>query len=801
MAKLHFITAVLLCHIFLRVNGHSHSSILLSGTPSPTTSSPCEVVDVGAQVNITIYVRVSNCNGASHENVSSPEYRDLESNLKGNLTDFYTRGGMNFALDITLQIAECMGNYVKVVVTITFKLGIGFNITEDIKNGVSNNSLGSLPVNGTLVEVAFICQSNDSMSYSTSMSMSAVSSSPTSTFTIVSSSSASPTAAGQSTSTTPPSSNTVSPTSTSTPSSTTSPQDDGQSTAPPSITTVPLASTSTPSSATPAPANGQSTTLPSITTVPPTSTSTLSSSTPLPANGLSTTLPSSTTEIPTSTSTLSSTRSPPANGESTTPSSSTTVPPTSTSTSSSTTPPPSEGQSTSTFPPSSNTVSPTSTSTPPSTTSTPSESESTTPPSSTTVPPNSTSTSSSTTPPPSEPPSGTKEPPTSTSTPSPTTSPPCEAIAAQVNITLYVSASNCSGSSHENVSSPEYRDLERNLKGNLTDFYTRDGVNYALTIILQTTQCMGDYVKVVVTINFKLGIGFNITEDIKTEVSNNSLVSLPVNGSRTLVEVTFIDVGAQVNITIYVRVSNCSGASHENVSSPEYRELERNLKGNLTDFYTRDGVNYALIITLQTTECMGNYVKVVVKITFKLGIGFNIEEDIKKEVNNNSLVSLPVNGTLVEVAFICQSTSSILPSSTTVSPTSISIPSTSTSAPSEGPSSSSSTTNPATPPTEPLQTEPPPTEEFVITYKIKEGECDRVCCDGAGGPVKMIPTCNPPSKHSNCTEEIEEAYHCPGEPKDLCSTTCDGDSSARSVQVQCPSFALVGLLAVATFFK
>ena len=51
---------------------------------------------------------------------------------------------------------------------------------------------------------------------------------------------------------------------------------------------------------------------------------------------------------------------------------------------------------------------------------------------------------------------------------------------------------------------------------------------------------------------------------------------------------------------------------------------------------------------------MGNYVKVVVKITFKLGIGFNIEEDIKKEVSNNSLVSLPVNGTLVEVAFICK---------------------------------------------------------------------------------------------------------------------------------------------------
>lgn len=61
----------------------------------------------------------------------------------------------------------------------------------------------------------------------------------------------------------------------------------------------------------------------------------------------------------------------------------------------------------------------------------------------------------------------------------------------------------------------------------------------------------------------------------------------------------------------------------------------------------------------------------------------------------------------------------------------------------------------------------------------------------------MTPTCNPPSEHRNCKEEIEEDDHCPGEPEDLCSRICNGDS----VQVQCPSFALVGLLAVATFFK
>ena len=59
-----------------------------------------------------------------------------------------------------------------------------------------------------------------------------------------------------------------------------------------------------------------------------------------------------------------------------------------------------------------------------------------------------------------------------------------------------------------------------------------------------------------------------------------------------------------------------------------------------------------LNITLQTVQCTGNYVKVVVAITFKVGIEFNIKEDIKTEISNNRLRNLPVNGTLVEVAFI-----------------------------------------------------------------------------------------------------------------------------------------------------
>ena len=74
------------------------------------------------------------------------------------LTDFNTRGGVNYALNITLQITQCIGNYVKVMLKITFKLGIGFDIGEDIKTEVSNNSLVNLPANGTLAEVGFLCK-------------------------------------------------------------------------------------------------------------------------------------------------------------------------------------------------------------------------------------------------------------------------------------------------------------------------------------------------------------------------------------------------------------------------------------------------------------------------------------------------------------------------------------------------------------------------------------------------------------------------------------------------------------------
>ena len=61
-----------------------------------------------------------------------------------------------------------------------------------------------------------------------------------------------------------------------------------------------------------------------------------------------------------------------------------------------------------------------------------------------------------------------------------------------------------------------------------------------------------------------------------------------------------------------------------------------------------------------------------------------------------------------------------------------------------------------------------------ITFAIKDGECKRVCCDGAGGPVYMVSSCKPQS--SSCegfkSEEKQEEDHCPGEAKDLCTSTC-----------------------------
>ena len=65
-----------------------------------------------------------------------------------------------------------------------------------------------------------------------------------------------------------------------------------------------------------------------------------------------------------------------------------------------------------------------------------------------------------------------------------------------------------------------------------------------------------------------------------------------------------------------------------------------------------------------------------------------------------------------------------------------------------------------------------------ILFNIKDGECKRVCCDGAGGPVYMVSSCkSQTTNNSSCdgfkSEEKQEEDHCPGEAKDLCTSTCD----------------------------
>ena len=63
-----------------------------------------------------------------------------------------------------------------------------------------------------------------------------------------------------------------------------------------------------------------------------------------------------------------------------------------------------------------------------------------------------------------------------------------------------------------------------------------------------------------------------------------------------------------------------------------------------------------------------------------------------------------------------------------------------------------------------------------MVYEPIDGECQRVCCDGPGGPIKLIEKCSPPSECQGFTaKEKEEDEHCPGEAKDTCQCN-KGDS-------------------------
>ena len=65
--------------------------------------------------------------------------------------------------------------------------------------------------------------------------------------------------------------------------------------------------------------------------------------------------------------------------------------------------------------------------------------------------------------------------------------------------------------------------------------------------------------------------------------------------------------------------------------------------------------------------------------------------------------------------------------------------------------------------------------EVTLGFKIKSGECKRVCC-GAGGAVDMVQTCTPQNRCEGIKNSTkQEAGHCPGEEKNTCKDVkCDG---------------------------
>jgi len=85
-------------------------------------------------------------------------------------------------------------------------------------------------------------------------------------------------------------------------------------------------------------------------------------------------------------------------------------------------------------------------------------------------------------------------------------------------------------------------------------------------------------------------------------------------------------------------------------------------------------------------------------------------------------------------------------------------------------------------------------------YTPKDGQCQAVCCDGAGGALTVERKCTPTDKCKGIEpDEKEEDGHCPKESKGTCSDICDDEGSGGIHNS--PSYALVTLLAIAAFTK
>ena len=72
-------------------------------------------------------------------------------------------------------------------------------------------------------------------------------------------------------------------------------------------------------------------------------------------------------------------------------------------------------------------------------------------------------------------------------------------------------------------------------------------------------------------------------------------------------------------------------------------------------------------------------------------------------------------------------------------------------------------------------------------YSPKAGQCQKICCDGAGGALTVERVCTPEDKCKGIEpDEKQEEGHCPGEEKGTCPDPCGVDGElCRSVYLPC----------------
>ena len=63
-----------------------------------------------------------------------------------------------------------------------------------------------------------------------------------------------------------------------------------------------------------------------------------------------------------------------------------------------------------------------------------------------------------------------------------------------------------------------------------------------------------------------------------------------------------------------------------------------------------------------------------------------------------------------------------------------------------------------------------------LKYSPKDGQCEAICCNGAGGELTVELDCKPSDKCEGIyKDEKKEKGHCPGESIGTCPDTCKGE--------------------------